>query len=250
MFWSVDIGNSRAVSGYMRGIHPVRKTFVETSRLRTLSGALRWAKGLQKKGPGEGFIIASVVPAVDGMVRMAVEKASGQAPFFVNPLRNPGISIHYRKPREVGADRIVNSIAAKKIFGAPVIVVDYGTATTFDVVDGGGAYRGGVIWPGIGMSLKALHQQTAKLPLVTFAKTRSAVGTTTKDGIRSGLYLGTLGATREILSRIRKQLGSTAPAVATGGFCRLFEGTGLYSRIEPDLTLKGLAMIWNERFGV
>ncbi len=249
MFWAVDIGNSRTVSGHMRDNRVFRKSNVDTGRLRTLSGALRWARSLQKIGPNKGFIIASVVPAVNGPVREALQIATRRAPFYVDPLKEPGITIHYRKPAEVGADRIVNSIAAKKIFGAPVIVVDYGTATTFDVVDKAGAYRGGVIWPGIGMSLKALHNQTAKLPLVTFARTRNAVGSTTRDGIRSGLYFGTLGATREILLRIRKQLGSVAPAIATGGYCHWFKGTNVFHHIEPDLTLIGLAMIWNKKYG-
>ena len=230
----------------MKDTQVLKKKTIKTSVLRTDSGALRWIKTLQKTGLGEGFIVSSVVPPVDGFIRKAVRKVSGRVPFFVDPRKTPGISIHYRKPAEVGADRIVNSLAARELFGAPVIVVDYGTATTFDVVDAQGAYRGGAILAGIGMTLKALNDQTAKLPLVTFAKARNPIGTMTREGIRSGIYYGSIGATREILLRIRKQLGKVAPAIATGGWCEAFRDTPIFHRIEPDLTLIGLALIWKK----
>jgi len=154
-----------------------------------------------------------------------------------------GIAVRIQKPKEVGADRVVNSLAARHLYGAPVIVVDYGTGTTFDVVDPRGAYAGGVIVPGIGMSLKAMHDQTAKLPLVKFAKVRRTIGRNTADAIRSGIYFGTMGETREILARLRAELRAPrCPAVATGGWCRVFEGSGLFKKIEPDLTLMGMAL--------
>jgi type III pantothenate kinase len=247
MFWAIDIGNSRVVAGFMKDTQVLKKKIVKTSVLKTESGALRWIKSLQKTGSGEGFIISSVVPQADGSVRKAVQKVSGRVPLFVDPQNTPGIAIHYRKPAEVGADRIVNSLAARELFGAPVIVVDYGTATTFDVVDAQGDYRGGAILAGIGMTLKALRDQTAKLPLVTFAKAGNPIGTMTREGIRSGIHYGSIGATREILLRIRKQLGKVAPAIATGGWCEIFRDTHIFQNIEPDLTLIGLALIWRKQ---
>jgi type III pantothenate kinase len=246
MFWAVNIGNSRAVSGWMRDRKVLKKAAVETGQLTTDSGALRWARSLRKTGLGNGLIVSSVVPSVDLKVKKAVRGVFGKNPHWLDARKNPGIPVRYRKPAEVGADRIANSVAAKALFGAPVIVVDYGTGTTFDIVDSRGAYRGGVILPGIGLSLKALHDFTAKLPLVSFEPVRNPIGTTTRDGIRSGLYFGTLGATREILLRIRKQLGVVAPAVATGGWCAHFKDLHIFKHIEPDLTLIGLSILWRE----
>jgi type III pantothenate kinase len=245
MIWAIDIGNSRVVSGWMRDLKVIRRHAAETKTLRKLSTALAWAKALRRLGGGSdlGLVISSVVPPVDQNVAQALLKSFGFKPDFVLPgKRDLGIKVHYERPQEVGADRVVNSLAARHLFGAPVIVVDYGTGTTFDVVDKQGAYRGGVIVPGIGMSLKAMHDQTAKLPLVKFSKVKKTVGRNTADAIRSGIYYGTLGETREILLRIRKELGAAAPAVATGGWCHVFKDAGLFQKIEPDLTLIGLAL--------
>src|SRR5208282_2226850 len=125
-----------------------------------------------------------------------------------------------------------------------VIVVDYGTGTTFDVVNKAGDYFGGAILPGLGISVRALHEFTAKIPLVKFEKVNFAIGRTTEEAVRSGVYHGAIGTTKELLLSIRKELGAKAPAIATGGFCEVFRQTGLFQRIEPDLTLKGIAAIW------
>ncbi|HET9870437.1 MAG TPA: type III pantothenate kinase [bacterium] len=248
MIWAVDIGNSRTVSGRLKGLRVLRRRTAPTPPLRGLSAARAWARGLKRLGGADRVVVSSVVPPVDGPVRRALGEVFGRRPDFVVP-GDPGLSIpvRYRRPREVGADRVVNGLAARHLFGAPVIVVDYGTGTTFDVVDAAGAYRGGVIVPGIGMSLKAMHDQTAKLPLVRFAKVRRTVGRTTADAIRSGIYYGTLGETREILARIRAELGAPrCPAVATGGWCGVFRGSGLFKAIAPDLTLQGLSLFAEE----
>jgi type III pantothenate kinase len=188
-----------------------------------------------------------VVPGVDKNIKKVLWEVFKKAPVFVDVKGDPGMPIHYKNKAEIGADRVVNALAAKALYGAPVIVVDYGTATTFDIVDSRGGYKGGVILPGVGISLQALHEKTAKLPLVSFAKVKYPIGLSTREGIRSGIYFGTLGATREILAGIRRQLGRPAPAVATGGWCGVFRGTALYRHINPDLTLIGLSLYWNER---
>jgi len=244
MIWAIDIGNSRAVSGWMSHLKVLKRHDFKTMDLRKQKDAFRWAKQLKRLGTAESFIVSSVVPPVDEKVRKAIGVIFRKKTDFVDPTRkNLGIGIRYKRPKEVGADRIVNSLAAKHLYGAPVIVVDFGTGTTFDVVDCRGAYRGGVIVPGIGMSLKAMHDQTAKLPLVKYAKVQKVIGQTTEDAIRSGIYYGTIGEAKEILRRIRKELGVKAPAVATGGWCHIFKNADLFNHIEPDITLIGMAIL-------
>jgi len=247
MIWAIDVGNSRVVSGWMEQLRVLKHHEFETATLRRPAGALKWARELKRRGNAGSLVVSSVVPPVDRGIRRTLRLVFGVEPAFVDPTsKNMGIPIRYKRPREVGADRIVNSLAARHLYGAPVIVVDYGTGTTFDVIDRQGAYRGGVIVPGIGMSLKAMHDQTAKLPLVKYAKVRRAIGQTTAEAMRSGIYYGTIGETREILQRIREELGARAPALATGGWCHIFKNTGLFHRIEPDITLIGMAL-WARR---
>lgn len=249
MIWAIDIGNTRTVSGLMRGNDAVRHDAEPTARLRTRAGARAWSARLKRLGRSEGVVVSSVVPGVDAFVREALKASFGLSPLFVRANPGLGLEVLYKRPAEVGADRLMNSLAARELYGAPIIVVDYGTATTFDVVDARGRYQGGVILPGIGTSLTALHQYTAKLPSVTFKKVSRAIGRTTKDAMRSGVYHGAVGQTREILLAVRKEMGKVAPAVATGGWCHLFEDSGLFEHISPDLTLQGMALHWRNHHG-
>lgn len=244
MIWAVLIGNTRCVSALMRGTRVVKRHIVPTDRLRKGPGVLLWANSLRKKSKAEGVIVASVVPPVDRAAQGAIQKVFGTKPEFVTAQSQLGIKVRVKKPAQVGADRLANAVAAMEFYGAPSIVVDLGTGTTFDVVDKSGAYCGGAILPGLGISLRALHDFTAKIPLVQFEPVRYAIGRTTEEAVRSGIYHGAIGTTRELLSKIRGELGAMAPAVATGGWCRVFKGTRLFPHIEPDLTLKGLALIW------
>lgn len=244
MIWCVLIGNTRCVSALMQGTKVVKRHVVPTDFLRKGSGALAWARGLQTKSKADGVIVASVVPPVDKAVGQSIQKVFGRKPEFITAKSKLGIKVKAKKPSEVGADRLANAVAAVEFYGAPSIVVDFGTGTTFDVVDKSGAYCGGAILPGVGISLRALHDFTAKIPLVQFEPVRYAIGRTTEEAVRSGIYHGAIGTTRELLLRIRRELGKSAPAVATGGWSRVFKGTGIFPHIEPDLTLKGLALIW------
>lgn len=242
MIWAVLIGNTRCVSALMKGTRVVKRHIVPTDSLKRESGA--WAKVLRKKSNADGVILASVVPPVDGAAKKAILKAFGFRPEFITAESRLGIRVKVKKPAQVGADRLANAVAAVEFYGAPSIVVDFGTGTTFDVVDKSGAYCGGAILPGVGISLRALHDFTAKIPLVQFEPVRYAIGRSTEEAVRSGIYHGAIGTTRELLSKIREELGVTAPAVATGGWCRVFKGTRIFPHVEPDLTLKGLALIW------
>jgi type III pantothenate kinase len=249
LIWAIDIGNTRTVSGLMLGNEVLRHDLEPTKRLGTMVGATAWAKRLLRRGSVKGLVVSSVVPKIDPFVRSALKRYFGSSPLFVRTGPHLGIKVLYKNPAEVGADRLMNSLAAREIFGAPVVVVDYGTATTFDVVDAKGRYQGGVILPGIGTSLDALHRFTAKLPSVKFKKVPGAIGRTTKDAMRSGVYHGAVGQTREILLNVRDQIGRKAPAIATGGWCRLFKDSGLFDHICPDLTLEGMAIHWRHQRG-
>ncbi len=244
MIWAVLIGNTRCVSALMQGLRVRKRHIVPTDSLRSGKKALEWAESLRQKSEPEGVIVASVVPPVDGAVRRSLQKALGRRPIFVTAQGPLGMRVKVKKPSEVGADRLANAVAAAGLYGAPSIVVDFGTGTTFDVVDKEGSYCGGAILPGLGISLKALHDFTAKIPLVRFSPVRYVIGRTTAEAVRSGVYHGAIGTTRELLAGIRRELGTSAPAIATGGWCRAFRGTRFFSRVEPDLTLKGLALLW------
>jgi len=245
--WALLIGNPRAVAGLMRGNRVLKRWVVPTDSLRTRAGATTWARRIRRISSAQGLFVANVVPSLRKPIRTALLQTFGSNPEFVEGGKGVGIAAIVPHPSQVGADRLANAAAARELYGGPVIVVDYGTGTTFDVVDRRGRYCGGAILPGLGISLRALHQFTAKIPLVEFKRVRRAIGRTTEEAVRSGLYHGAIGTTRELLARIRGELGVMAPAVATGGWSYVFRNTKLFYEIEPDLTLIGLSVIWRDR---
>jgi type III pantothenate kinase len=167
-------------------------------------------------------------------------------PMFVTSETNTGLTIRYDNPREVGADRIVNGAAAFVRYGGPCIVVDLGTAITFDCVSARAEYLGGMICPGIGISIDALFNRTARLPLVDFRAPEKLIGTNTAGSIQSGLYYGMIGMIDGILERLLSVLGSEARMIATGGQAELIvQGSRYVRRSDPDLTLEGLRLIWH-----
>src|SRR3989440_2476057 len=168
-----------------------------------------------------GIIISSVVPPMDSTLREVCERYFHLKPLFVEPGVKTGMPVHYENPAEVGADRIVNGVAAFEKYGGPCVVVDFGTATTFDAISKKGEYLGGVIAPGIGISAEALFQRTARLPKVDIRKPAQVIGTTTVGSLQSGLYYGYLGLVDGILERLITELGPDTKAVATGGLASL-----------------------------
>jgi type III pantothenate kinase len=193
-----------------------------------------------------GIVISSVVPPLDSTLRQVCERYFNVKPLFIGPGIKTGMPVLYENPAEVGADRIVNSVAAFEKFGGPCITVDFGTATTFDCVTAKGEYQGGVICPGIKISAEALFSRTARLPRVDIRKPARIIGTNTVASLQSGLYYGYLGLVDGILELLIAEMGENTTVLATGGLAGLI-GTGskYIKHIEDFLTLDGLRIIWD-----
>jgi len=258
MLLVVDVGNTNTVLGLFEanpgGQSKPRKLIahwrVSTNKSQTVDeyGVLfrnLFAMNGIEVGAVQGIVISSVVPPLDSTLREVCERYFQLKPLFIEPGVKTGMPVHYDNPAEVGADRIVNGVAAFEKFGGPCIVVDFGTATTFDVVSAKGEYLGGVITPGIGISADALFERTARLPRVDIRKPPSMIATNTVNSLQAGLYYGYLGLIDGILERLIAELGDDVKVVATGGLATLMGGGSKYIREVDDLlTLEGLRIIY------
>ena len=192
-------------------------------------------------------IISSVVPPLLPIWERVSSKLFGQPPVIVGPGIRTGMPVRYENPREVGADRIVNALAAFELMGGPVIAVDFGTATTFDCVSEEGEYLGGAIFPGMHTSMEALFDRASMLHRVEIARPRSVIGKTTTAALQSGLLFGYAGVVDSMVGRIRSELGESARVVATGGLAgRVANETTVIEKVEPFLTLEGLRIIFEK----
>ncbi len=250
MLLAVDIGNTQTVIGVMAGTQVLHQWRLSSGRERTRDEFIILLRGLL--GPAgyrgrdfAGAAMSSVVPPVAKALQSALEQLVGTRVLAVGPGVRTGMAIKIDNPREVGADRVVNSLAARELYGAPVVAVDFGTATTFDVVDPTGDYIGGAIAPGLEISMEALVSATATLRRVDLAEPRSVVGKGTVEAIQSGLLYGYAGLVDGILERILGHVSVPPKVVATGGIapvivplCRLV-GT-----VADTLTLEGLRLVW------
>jgi type III pantothenate kinase len=204
---------------------------------------------LQGEGIGSkditGIAIASVVPPIDWILRQFCERYFGQKPLFVEPGVKTGLAIRIDNPGEVGADRIANCVGALEQYGGPCVVVDFGTATNFDVVSAKGEFLGGAIAPGLNISAEALFARAARLPRVEIKRPAKIIGTNTVDNLQIGLFYGHLGLVDSILERMIAELGKETVCVATGGLAHLIAGESKYiQHINDTLTLEGLRIIY------
>jgi type III pantothenate kinase len=192
-------------------------------------------------------ILSTVVPPLLPIWERACAKLFGRPPLVVGPGIRTGMPIRYENPREVGADRIVNAVAAVELVGTPVIAVDFGTATTFDCVSDRGEYLGGAIFPGIHVAMEALFDRASMLHRIEIARPRTVIGRTTTQSLQSGLLFGYAGMVDAMVERIRAELGAGARVVATGGLAQLIASeTQCIERVEPFLTLEGLRLLFEK----
>ncbi len=256
MLLAIDVGNTNIVLGVFSGERLQESWRLVTMRERTSDelGILvthLFEHSRIERSSVEGIILSSVVPPLTRTLEEMCERYFQKRPLTVDPGSNTGMPVLYHPVSDVGADRVVNAVAAYETFGResarPVIVVDFGTATTFDAISKRGEYLGGVICPGIGISADALFQRAARLPRVDVRKPPAVIGTTTVTSMQSGLFFGYVSMVDGIVTRMREELeeGAAATCVATGGMADVLAGeTTTIQRVEPDLTLQGLRMIW------
>ena len=189
-------------------------------------------------------VIGTVVPAALYHLRRLCREWFAAEPLIARASLDWGFEIRVDRPDEVGADRLLNALGAHRRFGGPLMVVDFGTATTFDVVDGDGGYVGGVIAPGINLSIEALHRAAARLPRIGIGRPQSVIGRSTVPAMQSGMFWGYVGLVEGLVTRIKAEYGAPLKVVATGGLAPLFaEGTMMIEHIDPDLTLDGLRLL-------
>ena len=252
MLLAVDVGNSHTVFGLFEEDSLRAHWRIATRREATadeLGVTLRalFASGELAPASVGGMIVSSVVPNMNGVLTAVGGSYFGVEPLFVVPGIRTGMPILYENPHEVGADRIVNAVAGKARLGAPVIILDFGTATTLDVVSPDGAYLGGVIAPGLGVAAEALFERAARLHPVDVQRPQRVVGRNTEESIQSGLFYGYASLVEGLVRRVRRDIGADAPVIATGGLAPGIESElPFLEEVDLNLTLHGLRLVWSK----
>ncbi|HEY6291505.1 MAG TPA: type III pantothenate kinase [Terriglobia bacterium] len=250
MLLVIDVGNTNTVLGVFEGRALRAHWRLTTNREQTadeygiLIRNLFSLEGIDPAGIS-GIMIASVVPPLNALLEEMAKKYFRMEALFLEPGTRTGMAIHYDNPSEVGADRIANAVAAFEKYGGPCVIVDFGTAITFDAVSEKGEYLGGVICPGLGVAAEALFERAARLPRVEIREPERVIGTNTVASMQSGLFYGAVGLVDGVLDRLCAVLGSGTRVVATGGQAGLVASASRYKvPVDPALTLEGLRMIY------
>lgn len=251
MLLAIDVGNTNIVFGVFQGEKLAASWRAETDIHRMPDEYAMLLKNLLEThglhfSDLTGCIIASVVPPLSGTMQELAQRYLGQTPLIVGAGINAGVRIRTDNPTEVGADRIVNALAAHRYYGGPCVVIDFGTATTFDAVSVEGDYLGGAIAPGIGASAEALFLRAAKLPRIELSAPPRVIGTNTTHSMQSGVMFGYVGLVEGMVVRFRKEMGPQMKVIATGGLAPVIARlTGIFDVVDSDLTLQGLRMIFD-----
>ena len=255
MLFVIDIGNTNIALGIYEGDDLFASWRVETKKGRTvdeygiLIKDLLTFSGIDAQGIND-IIISSVVPPLESTLMEMSKKYFNIKPLIVGPGLKSGISILYENPKEVGADRIVNAVAALKRYGSPLVIVDFGTATTFDFITERGEYGGGVIAPGIGISVEALFQRASKLTRVDLVRPKNVIGRNTVNSIQSGIIFGYVSLVDGIVAKIKAEAGVAAGVIATGGLADLIaKESSAIDEVVENLTLEGLKIIYETNRG-
>lgn len=259
MLLAIDVGNTNTVLGVFDGKRVLRSWRIQTLRERTSDELSLVVDGLFAHSQIErsrvsGVVLASVVPPLTGPTELMVERDFGHKPLVVDPARNTGMPILYDPPSEVGADRIVSAIGAYEAYGRPaglpMVVCDFGTATTLDAVNAKGEYLGGAICPGVTISADALFQRAARLPRIDVRKPDTVIGRNTVGAIQSGLFYGYVAMVEGLVRRMTVELGGKACCVATGGLAAIIAPeTNVIDHVDVDLTLQGMRIVWERNAG-
>ena len=240
MLLAIDIGNTSLNAAIFQG-----KKIVQRLRLPQNEISLKSLKKLFSfKIKLEGVIVTSVVPKVDSLLTQVVQQTFALTPLIVQA-KNIGVAVSYCNPKEVGTDRLVNARAAFEKYQTALLIVDFGTATTFDYINSQGAYCGGAIAPGIELANESLHLKTAQLPKVPIKKTARVIGKRTAQNMQAGVFHGYVGLTDHLVKKMCKESLASPKVIATGGYAKLIAASSqTIEKVHPDLTLEGLRLIW------
>ncbi len=251
MFIAIDVGNTHTVVGLFNGKELVNHWRITSDLARTedeigvVMHYLFHNEGYQTEHLS-GACISSVVPDLTPIYTMMCRRYLKVDPLIIDTTLNFNMKIKYREPKMVGADRICNAVAGKEKYGVPLIILDFGTATTFDCVDANGDYLGGVIAPGLYTSIEALHRKTAKLPRVELNFPENIIGQTTYESINSGIMFGAVFMVEGMTRRLKEELGAATQVVATGGLAKkIAKRTNVIQYVDPFLSLEGIAAIYH-----
>lgn len=254
MLFAIDVGNTQILLGVFDGDELKIHWRLSTDRARTVDEFGILARTLfsledLEASTVDRIVVSSVVPPLDGALEKLGTEYFGTAPLFVTPALVTDLPVRYEPPSDVGSDRIVNAVAARDRYGVPAVVVDFGTATTFDVIDAEGAYLGGTIAPGIGIAAEALTRRAARLPRIDIHRPPSVIGRNTVHSMQAGIFFGYVDLVDGIIDRIVEELGAAPTVIATGGWANgVAPESRRIQKVDPLLTLDGLKLI-ADRYG-